>query len=136
MQSPVETAPEVDARSAVVLVVDDEPAIRRFVVRTLQKDGISVVEAGDGPSALEAFAAEPDRFDALFCDLSLPDVSGEEVVRTVRAARPALPVVVMTGWDPGTAAEGIGPVGPLEWLPKPFSISTIQEIIRKVHLAR
>ncbi len=130
----METAPEAAVGGAVVLVVDDEPAIRRFVVRALQRDGITVVEAGDGPSAMEAFTADPDRFDALFCDLSLPDISGEEVVRAVRAARPALPVIVMTGWDPATAADGIGPVGPLEWLAKPFSISTIQEVVRKVRL--
>lgn len=130
----METAPEAAVGGAVVLVVDDEPAIRRFVVRALQKDGITVVEAGDGPGALEAFAADPDGFDALFCDLTLPSISGEEVVRTVRAARPSLPVIVMTGWDLGTAADGIGPVGPLEWLSKPFSMSTIQEVARKVHL--
>ena len=122
----------VEAPAAVVLVVDDDEAIRRFVVRVLAKEGIGVVEARDGRAALDAFQADPERFAALFCDLTLPDLPGEDVVRAVRAIRPSLPVVVMTGHDPIAKADEIGPVGPLEWLQKPFSLAEIGEMVRKV----
>ena len=135
MEAAVDVAPEAGARGAVVLVVDDEPAIRRLVVRALQKDGVVVVEAPDGRVALDAFTADPDRFAALFCDISLPDVPGEEVVRSVRAIRPSLPVVVMTGFDPIDMADEIGPVGPLEWLLKPFTLAAIGEMARRVVVA-
>ncbi len=61
----------VEAQAAVVLLVDDDEAIRRYVVRVLAREGIGVVEAPDGRAALDAFEADPDRFAALFCDLSL-----------------------------------------------------------------
>jgi DNA-binding NtrC family response regulator len=135
MEAVVDPTPAAEALGAVVLVVDDEPAIRRFVVRALEKDGVLVVEAPDGRVALEAFNADPDRFDAIFCDLSLrSDPEGEDVVRAVRSIRPSFPVVVMTGHHPTEKAEEMGVVGssPLEWLWKPFSLAAVGEMLHKV----
>ena len=114
---------------AVILVVEDEPAIRRLVVRFLGSEA-EVVEAGDGRAAIDAFEADPARFDAIVCDLSLPGVTGEDVVRAVRASRPELPVLVMTGRDPESAAESLGSVGRVEWLGKPFTSAALLDAIR------
>jgi DNA-binding NtrC family response regulator len=113
---------------ATALVVDDEPAIRRFVARAIARD-MDVVEAGDGRSAIEVVRADAARLVLLVCDLSLPDVGGEEVIRIARALRPDLAIVVMTGWDPGSAADALGDAGPVGWLEKPFTAARLREVV-------
>ncbi len=105
-------------------MVDDEPSIRRLIARSLEP--ADVIEASDGSEALTALEADAGRFCAIVCDLTLPGVSGEEVIRTARAVRPDLRVVVMTGRDVETAAELLGQVGPVEWLQKPFTFADLR----------
>lgn len=111
---------------ATVIVVDDEPAIRRFVSRVLAQDGIAIVEAGDGLSAVEAVRADPARLVLVVCDLSLPDVGGEEVIRVARSLRPDLAIIVMSGLDPDPGTVALGPV---TWLAKPFSSVQLREAV-------
>jgi DNA-binding NtrC family response regulator len=120
---------------ATVLVVDDEPAIRRFVARALAKD-LDIVEAGDGRSAIDVVRADSARLVLLVCDLSLPDFGGEEVIRAARALRPDLAIVVMTGWDPWSAADALGDAGPVGWLAKPFTAAHLREVVDATLAAR
>lgn len=115
-----------------ILVVDDEPSIRRFVARAVDAAVVDVVEAADGSEAIAVFDPEPDRFVAIVCDLTLSGVSGEDVVRAVRAARPDLPVLVMTGWDREIAVQALGQVGPVEWLQKPFTLADLRAAIERI----
>jgi DNA-binding response OmpR family regulator len=118
-----------DPVPATVLVVDDEPAIRRFVSRTIARDAFRIVEAGDGRSAIAAVEVDPARLILVVCDLSLPDVGGEEVIRVARALRPGLPVVVMTGWDPGSTADVLDASGHVVWLAKPFTAAQLRAAV-------
>ncbi len=84
--------------------------------------GYAVLLAADGQEALE-FAARGEPFDLLLTDLRMPRLDGRELIQRLRAARPDLPVVVMTGYAPPGGAEtlrqGIGP-GPLILFTKPM----------------
>ena len=115
-----------------ILVVDDEPSIRRFVARAVDAAVVDVVEAADGSEAIAVFESDPDRFVAIICDLTLTGASGEDVVRAVRGARPGLPVLVITGWDRETAVQVLGQVGPVEWLQKPFTFTDLRAAIERV----
>ena len=78
--------------SGRVLVVEDEPTIRRAVGYALRRDGFDVEEIGDGA---EAIAVQQDEFDVVILDLGLPSVSGIEVLRQMRATGP-VPIIVLT----------------------------------------
>jgi signal transduction histidine kinase len=99
--------PAGDVRFATVLVVDDDPAFRALVGRTLAGAVQQVVEAGDGPSALRLLHA--DQPDLLVLDLHIPPPDGRAVLAEVRAdpRLAALPVVVVTAaeLDPAAVAE-------------------------------
>ena len=81
------------ARPVTILVVDDEPPIRRLLRTSLTAQGYDVIEAESGAAALEA--VERDGPDLLILDLGLPDMSGLEVIRALRGTR-SLPIIVLS----------------------------------------
>jgi LmbE family N-acetylglucosaminyl deacetylase/CheY-like chemotaxis protein len=85
-------APEGAGR---ILVVEDDPSTRRFVVRALQQGGFDVVDVGAVMPALELLASG-DRIDALLADIGLPGQSGFDLVDQVKQNRPHLPIALMT----------------------------------------
>jgi len=82
--------------STSVLVVDDEPAIRQIARRILEDGGYQVSEAEGGLEAI-ALLAEGHRLDLLLADLDMPGLGGDEMVRRIRATRPDLKVLYVTG---------------------------------------
>lgn len=81
-----------------IMVVDDEPLVRRAVRRPLENDGHEVIEASDGETAVELLR-DNDRLgvDMVFLDVAMPGLSGPQVLERVAAMHPKLPVVLMTG---------------------------------------
>src|SRR5207249_4151766 len=77
-----------------VLVVDDEPTLRRTIARALSAKGFDVVQCEDGASALAQIRASA--FDVMLLDLMLPGVSGLDVLREVKSIRPDIECVMMT----------------------------------------
>jgi len=109
-----------------ILVVDDEPAVRGVIELLLSREGLTVVNCADGTTAL---AVLPSRdFAAALIDLGLEQVRGRHVIDAIREARPALPIVIMSGAlmrldeddSSGLPAQFEG----LEWLLKPSSHKT------------
>jgi CheY-like chemotaxis protein len=88
-QEPVESG-----RAARVLVVEDEPLVRRVVVRLLVNWGYDPVEAADGPDAVDRFHEQRDRLDLVLLDIMLPRLNGVEVARAIRSEDPTLPILV------------------------------------------
>ncbi|MGH9143996.1 MAG: response regulator [Vicinamibacterales bacterium] len=82
----------------IALVVDDEEAIVRFVERVLTEAGFQTVSARDGVEAV-AVVATMDRVDLLVTDLMMPNMTGDELARRVRALEPDLPVLYLTGFS-------------------------------------
>ena len=80
------------------LIVDDEPNLVYVLTRILENLGHSVTAVLSGREALEILAANPNSFDIIFTDLSIPDMVGWEVARAARQLQPNLTVVLVTGW--------------------------------------
>ena len=81
-----------------ILVVDDEPLVRMVAVEVLEELGYSVLEAGDGPSAMRILSVRPD-IDLLVTDVGLPNgMNGRQLADAVRAQRPELNVLFITGY--------------------------------------
>lgn len=112
----------------VVLVVDDEEPIRRAARRILEGDGYTVLEADDGSAAIERLI-DGQPLDLLMADLNMPIVSGDEMARRFRQARPDLKVLYVTGHIDGLMDER-----PMLWeheafLEKPFTNESLKEAV-------
>jgi DNA-binding response OmpR family regulator len=81
----------------VVLVIEDEPGIADLLRRGLESAGFVVDMAADGQLGL--LSAQRDEVELVILDLGLPGLPGEQVLRRLRAVRPALPVIVLTAKD-------------------------------------
>ncbi len=111
-----------------ILVVDDEPDVRRSLEQVLDGAGYSVVCAGDGEEALAAAAAELP--SAVFLDIELPKLDGMEVLRRLRAEHPDLPVVMVTGHATIERAVEATRLGAHEFVEKPCSRDRILLLAR------
>ena len=85
-----------DKPPPTVLIVDDEPLIRQISRRTLEAHGYLVTEAANGLEAIELLS-HGTPLDLLIADLDMPELTGDEMVRRIRAARPDLKVLYVTG---------------------------------------
>ncbi len=120
------SAPSGDG--AVVLVVEDDPAVRRMIVRILERAGYRVHEAADGVDA-GTVHARLERLDLLVTDVMLPGTSGREVADALTAARPSLRVLFVSGYAGDPRVEERGPRPGDAFLPKPF---TTEDLVREV----
>jgi hypothetical protein len=80
-----------------VLLVDDDPAMRRAVQRVLAAAGVSVISASSGPEALRVFERAPHAIDLLLTDVVMPEMSGLDLALQLLELRPGLPVLFLTG---------------------------------------
>lgn len=113
-----------------VLVVDDEPGVRRALERGLRAEGMDVRTAGDGPSALRA--ALTGSFDAVLLDILLPGLSGYRVLERLRAAGVQTPVLLVSAKDGEVdQADGLD-LGADGYLVKPFSFLVLVAQLRAV----
>ena len=120
-------APKAPAIAHTVLVVDDEPAIRQIARRILEDGGYEITEAEGGLEAI-ALLAQGHPLDLLMADLDMPGLGGDEMVRRIRATRPDLKVLYVTGhidklMDARPLWEGEA------FLEKPFSAVGLREAI-------
>lgn len=115
---------------ARVLVVDDDVTVAEVVVAYLERAGLAAEHAADGPAALEAATARPP--DAVVLDLMLPGIDGIEVCRRLHAARPGLPVLMLTArGEEEDRILGLE-VGADDYVTKPFSPRELVLRVRSV----
>ena len=110
-----------------VLVVEDDPAIRRGVVAALTFAGYDVLEAGDGPRGLSL--AEATEVDLVLLDVVLPGTDGLEILRRVRESRPTRPVILLTARAAEDDRVGGLAAGADDYVVKPFSV---RELLARV----
>jgi len=115
---------------ATILVVDDEPSIRRFLRAALERAGYSVLEAADGLEALNTASLQVP--DLVLLDVALPQLSGLEVCRRIRSdpATKRTPVLLLSGQAAPLEAERLAATGASGWLAKPFTPAALLERVR------
>jgi CheY-like chemotaxis protein len=113
-----------------VLMAEDEVLAAEVLGEVLEDAGFQVLPAEDGQAALDLVTAGA-RFDVLLTDLRMPRLDGRELIARLRALRPDLPVVVMSGYMPDAGAERLaeGPA-PLRLLAKPVEIGLLVETLK------
>ena len=123
--------PSVDERSHRLLVVDDEERVLEVTTRLLVRLGYRVVEASRPDVALGLLAQHRDQISLLLTDVVMPVMNGAELARAARKLCPALPVLFMSGYDPGFLEQ----VEAHDVLQKPFTLEQLGQAVTRV-LAR
>ncbi|MCM2266736.1 MAG: response regulator [Elusimicrobiales bacterium] len=113
-----------------ILIIDDEALVRNYVRRALASRGWAVTEMDNGASALELLKRET--FSVVICDLKMPDMRGEEVVKRVREMLPAVKIIVITGSVSNITSPIVPGVSVDGFLIKPFGIDEIRDLAQKV----
>lgn len=106
-----------------VLIIDDEASLRQTMARILQRAGYEVTTAANGKDGLALVSAHP--FDLVYLDIRMPDVSGLELLKTIHASHPDLPVILFTAQpDLNSAVEALRR-GAIDYLLKPLKPQTV-----------
>jgi two-component system KDP operon response regulator KdpE len=111
-----------------ILVVDDEPAIRRFLRAGLGAQGYVITELATGLPAIDV--ARRKGTDLIMLDLGLPDIDGLEVIRRIRGGRLAVPIVVLSSRDDEAAKVAALDLGADDYVTKPFGIDELLARVR------
>jgi two-component system, OmpR family, KDP operon response regulator KdpE len=111
-----------------VLVVDDEPAILRFLRAGLSSQGYVVIEATTGQAALDQVRRKAA--DLVVLDLGLPDIDGLEIIRQLRGTGTALPIIVLSSREDEKAKVDALDLGADDYVTKPFGMDELQARVR------
>jgi two-component system cell cycle sensor histidine kinase/response regulator CckA len=125
-------APAVKSASETVLLVEDEPGVRRLSRRILDKAGYRVLEAANGDDAERLFAQHAASIDLVVTDVIMPGCGGPELLRRLQVHAPALRVLYMSGYTEESVARTTGIDRGLPFVQKPF---TAAEFVRQVREA-
>ncbi len=119
----------MNAAPLKILVVDDEPPIRKLLRMGLSSQGYEILEAPNGKSSLELLAKDPD---LIILDLGLPDVQGLELLRMIRARNEDVPIVVLSSrGDEAGKVEALD-LGADDYVTKPFGM---EELLARMRAA-
>ena len=116
-----------------VLVVDDDPEVRRSVRLILTKAGYDVIEAEDGEAGIATVKSgeNPLTVNAIICDLNMPKMSGMEAIPHFRSQFPSCPVIVMTGGGTVEKVTTLFRQGVVEFLVKPIDQARLLGAVKK-----
>jgi two-component system chemotaxis response regulator CheY len=116
-----------------VLVVDDEPDVRKVVKMTLTKAGYDVIEAEDGEKAIEAIneGENPLLLDVIISDIRMPKINGVEAINYFQQQWPRVPLIVLTGFPDMEMATGFIKKGVVDYLVKPVEKEKLTSAVAK-----
>ena len=126
-----EIAPPGGAGRAI-LVVEDDDAVRAVVTRMLTRADYQVTATATAKDALEIVTNPAARIDVLLTDVVMPDIAGVQLAERARAARPGLPVLLMSGYTAGSLPGATIATGELPLLRKPFDAATLLQRLHEV----
>jgi len=126
-----ETTEEGDlAGHGLILVVDDEPTIRRTAKMALERYGYQVLVARDGLMAVELFEDRPDDIVLVLMDLTMPEMGGEETLRRLQAIRPDVRVILSSGYHETDVIQQFTGQRLAGFIQKPYTIRTLASKVK------
>jgi PAS domain S-box-containing protein len=126
------SAPEKLRGTESILVVEDEPGLRKLVCETLNQLGYAVLQAEDGREALRVLEEQRRVVDVILTDVIMPTMGGPELAKRVRSLAPGTKVIYMSGYT-DDSLELYGPPHPdTEFIQKPFTPAALAEKLRQV----
>ncbi len=128
---PAPERPPLPGGEERILVVDDEPDLVDVITRLLASLGYQVSSFDESAAALRAFRERPDDFDLVLSDLTMPGLTGLDLALAVRQARPAMPVVICTGFSDSVIQEQAREAGVREVILKPLQRRELALAVRR-----
>lgn len=130
----METSTEGD--KLLVLVVDDEIAVREVLREALEAEGCEVLVAESGETALKLYDARAGRIDVVFTDIGMPEMSGWELASEIRKRSETIPLAIVSGWADAISCDARQAIK-ADWVvSKPFDIATIAGIANEIATRR
>ena len=117
------------AQRGTVLVVDDEPAVRKATTRMLERLGLHAIAASDGEEALRLYDDHADQIGLVVLDMAMPGMHGTEVFRALRA-RGSVNVLIATGYAMEEDVQALVSTG-ARLLEKPFQLAALEDEVRR-----
>jgi PAS domain S-box-containing protein len=117
-------------RGELILLVEDEAPVRRSAMRTLERAGFRVLEARHGADALLLWREHAGEIALVVTDIRMPEMGGVELVHHLRAERPHLPVLYVSGYAPGLDATRAAGDARIPFLEKPYTLTELLEAVR------
>jgi CheY-like chemotaxis protein len=114
-----------------VLLVDDEPALRHSISRLLERLGYKVTSLPSPAEALQLFWGDKAAFELVLTDLSMPGMTGVDMAKEMLAARPEVPIVVMSGFTATWTPEALQALGVRRLLGKPITAALLASTVRE-----
>ncbi len=117
----------------LVLVVDDEPDVRKVVRMTLEKSGYDVLEAEDGEKAIEEVKKDENSMllSLIITDIRMPNMNGIDVINYYRKEWPSVPLIVLTGFPDMDMATSMLKHGIVDYLVKPVETEKLRASVSK-----
>jgi len=128
---PEEPAP-LPTGNEKILFVDDVEAVTKMAGQMLERLGYKVTTCIDSHTALKTFKLDPDKFDLIITDQTMPNMSGAELAIEMLKIKPKIPIIICTGYSKKIDAESAKKIGIKEFLFKPLEKRKLAETIRKV----
>ena len=113
-----------------ILFIDDEPALVSMGKECLEGLGYEVVTETSSRAALALFVRQPNRFDLVITDMTMPGMTGKELANELRRIRPDIPIILCTGFSHHLNEEQTKAIGICALLRKPFVLQELAETIR------
>jgi CheY-like chemotaxis protein len=136
VEAPAAVAPaeredaDAEVSGATILLVEDEDQVRKLARSFLERRGYRVVEASSGPEALRTLQDYDGRIDLLLTDMVMPQMNGATLAEKVKAMRPEIRILFMSGYTEGGMENQGLPAGEAQFLQKPFSAGALERKVR------
>jgi len=127
-----ETEEPLPSGSERILFIDDEPVLVEIGSQMLERLGYEVVTQKSSVQALELFRAEPDRFDLVITDMTMPHMTGDKLAQELMKIRPDIPIILCTGHNTLVLEEKAKEIGVKAFVMKPLVMRNLAETVRKV----
>jgi CheY-like chemotaxis protein len=115
-----------------ILLVDDEPQIVKLEKQMLERLGYKVTELTNSPEALEMFRKNPDMYDLVISDMSMPKMTGDQLAGELLAVKPDIPIIICTGFSERFSKEDLLKMGIKGVLMKPVVKANIAKEVRNI----
>ncbi|HVS52137.1 MAG TPA: PAS domain S-box protein [Opitutaceae bacterium] len=130
-RDPAGQLPEPSGRGELILVVDDEVAVREALRRLLERNGYRVITAGDGLEALERFLARRADVHVVLTDVMMPRMNGVALARDLRRLAPELRIIAATGLDEEGNREELARLGVVDLILKPCDAKQVLDVLER-----
>ena len=131
-QQETQTKEQIQHGTESILLVDDEDVIAILEKEMLERLGYSVVSRTSSVEALEAFRANPDKFDMVITDLAMPNMTGDKLASELVKIRPDIPILLCTGFSQMIPEEKANTIGIQGILMKPIVMKDLSDKMREV----